>query len=357
MSSLRRTLVLAALALALALPVAAGAGAPAGAPAPRWKPVAFSHASGIKLVHESNMFGVQRRHESAFDTDADPYERFHRMKGPSDTATRLRFDASWRWKHASKRFIELGVSARREDWFRNELAGNSRLALGADFGVTRDDTIKLDVSWTPEHFRKNSKVEAFPGIVVFQRSDATKHGMRLAWSRDWNKKWSTTVGYGVRRRDFTEPFDGRDLRREEMRVAVDWKPTKRAAFGLAIARRQGRTDASVEAGIAKDRSRDEDRLDLDARIKLPREWRLEPALSWQTRDYTTDNPDDTSRFDRTDRRFTAGLKAEKRLGDAWRLSFGVSHRDHDSGRHSPTRPSRDYDSENLKAFVAIGFSR
>jgi hypothetical protein len=349
-----RVLLLAAAALC------AAASAPAQEPAPdapvrRWKKADFGLDAELRLVHESNVFHVQRRHEAAFATDTGPYERFHRMRGPDDMAARLTVDLGWRWKHESKRWISAGLRARALAHRENEIADSTQFRVETAFGVTRDDTIRLTASHEPEHFRKNSSREAFPGIVVFERADESRTELELRWEHEWSRRWTTTLALGRRRRDFAEPFDARDEVRRGFTAAARWSPVKRLDLDLSWERRRGRTGTEVQTQVSKDRSYDEDVVGLDARVKLPRSWRVTLSAARRTRDYVTEIVEDASRHGRTDHRTSLAVGAEKRFHGPWSLSFDLARTDQRSGREIVGVPSRDLGWSDVEASVAVGF--
>ena len=324
---------------------------------PRWKPVTFSLDAGLNVEHESNLFHVQRRHEGRFDTAADPYERFHRMEGPSDTVTKLKLDAGWRWKHASKRAIALGVGASRFMHARNEIADRASFRLEAIFDVTKDDSVRLQSSYEPKHFAENRSREAFPGISVYERADESRFEWNLRWERRWSAKWSTSAGLDWRRRDFAPPFDARDGRRLGWSGGVRYEPVKRMALELEVRTRRARTPRVVQERIEKDRSYDEEAVSLRIRFRPPGHWRVTASAEWRAREFVTDVAADASRFGRTDHRLQLSLGCEKRFHGPWSFSAGIAETENDSGRELSAVPSRDLGWENLVTSAGVRFQK
>ena len=321
----------------------------------RWKPVAFTLDAGLRISHESNLYHVQRRHEADLAVQAAPYERFHGMKGPSDVEGKLSLDLAWRFKHISKRAITLRLRSRQHAFQDNEIANWSEFQFTTGFELTKKDTLSLDIDYLPQRFRKNRSNEAFPGIVVYERSDARQFGQSLQYAHAWTKKWNSTMGWGSWRRDYAAPFDERDADLSSWSVATRFKPMKRLALELGFERRSTRTGSEIQSGVEKDRSHDDDLTSLDVQVKLPHHWRVTQKTVYRARDYTTDVVADTSRFGRTDHRWTFGLDVEKKLKAGWTLAFDVSRLENDSGR-SVTGPSSPYGYDDLVAGVSIAFT-
>jgi len=317
----------------------------------------FRLNASLRLGHSSNLFHVARRHEAAFETDTAAYERFAGMEGPGDGEATLSLDLGWRFKHASKRAIEIRLRSRQHAYLDNEIANFSELGLDTRFDVTKKDALTLELDVVPKHFRKNYANEAFPGIRVFERADVRSTGWRLEHRRDWTKAWASKMAIGGGRRDVAAPFNARDADRSAWSVGARWKATKRLALELSHERRKASTPTRVELGVAKDRSHDDAVTTLDLTFNLRHQWRVSQTTVYQVRDYTTSVAADTSRHGRTDHRWVLGAEVRKGLKAGWELQFDVSRLDHRSGRETSSGSSRKYGYDDVGAGVTISYSK
>jgi hypothetical protein len=330
-----------------------GAAQPA-AGAERWKPVDFTLDVELRAGHESNPFHVQRGQVRGFDTQAAPYERFHRMHGPADAQARLTLDVGWRWKHVSKRAIEVDLRTRGLAWRDSAIARATELGLEATFDLTRADSVALGFGLVPWHFRRNYSAEAFPGIFVYLPADVRDTSTRLEWRRDWPRRWTSKAAISRGRRGYSVPFEGRDERIDAWSAAVRRKLGQRVAVEVGLDRARARTGTSLDAGVPKDRSHADSTWALGIDVNLKHQWSASASVSRRVRDYLTDEVVDASRYGRIDRRWTTGVEVEKGLGKRWRVGVDLTHVRNDTGRTSPGGDDEELDWGDTIAGVAIG---
>ena len=350
--------VLSAVALILLEASARAEDPPTAEPLPHgWAAPQFRLGAELRIGRTDNLYHAQARREAEFDTETGPYERYHRMKGPGDTEARLALDLSWRFKHASKRAIGLRFRSRQFAYLDNEIANHEDFLLDATFNVSKPDRLRLRVEYAPEHFRKNLKNEAFPGITVFERADARETGLSLEYERELGKVWSAAVSVGQGRRDYTAPFDGRDEHRDSWSIGVKHELTKRVGLELSLGSESTDTPTSVEVGVPKNRSHDDDVATLGIDLNLRHGWRVRQSSTYRVRDYTTKEPLDTTRLGRTDRRWTLGVDVEKKLTDHWSLAFDAARTDNDAGRQTVTTDDDQFGFKEFDVGVSVAFER
>lgn len=292
---------------------------------------------GIKSYYTSNLYHVSERREDQFDDEDDPDERFHDMEGPDDFVSRPGFDITWKWDIAKKRDLEITFGADYYLHAQNTIADYLRLQTGIDYDLTRDDKIDLGIELIPDRFRKNLSIEdPDTSDKIFRPADYQQVSFGPRYMHNWNKDWATGIEYEYSERDYDSPFENRDRKRHTVMALVEYEGLKRIDITFGAGLSETKTSKNTEFGIEVDRSKDDVLLELEFDFNLPHRWEASFGTKYRHRDYASNEPADTARYNRVDNLWALDAEVGKWLSKNLFVAFQAGWMLNDSNRDDPT---------------------
>lgn len=298
----------------------------------------FDGDLSVKSYYTSNLFRVTEEREDQFDSKDDVGERFHDMEGPDDFVTRPGIDLEWKWDVAKKRDFEISFGADYYIHARNTIADYLRLQGEVAYEVTRDDEVGMEVELIPDRFKKDLSLEdEDSGDKIFRRADYQQFSVAPWYLHDWNKDWSTGVEYEYSDRTYDSPFENRDRERHTLMGLVEYTGFKRVDLTLGVGYSMTDVPKSTEFGVEVDRSYDDFLAELEIDLNLPHRWEAQFGVEYRNREYGSNEPADTARYDRSDARWALSaslgrwvrknlflaLEADWRLNDSERVDATI----------------------------------
>lgn len=275
-----------------------------------------SRASGLDVsfssVYSSNPFNLKDEWIQVFDSQRSANDRFAGLETPWDFVSRLKMDASTRWKSAQKRRLNLGGSVSYRRYHQNSIASYVEFGMQTQLRVAKHDRTKLSARWIPDRYKRNYE---HPDLTTddYLSVHYGQYELELSHSRRVAKNWR--LGFGIEHagRDFDPLFSTRDRALYSAGVEVERRLSKRAALTLASAWAAASSPTGIEDGVEVDRSFNEARFaaQLESRAGS---WKAEFASTLRLRTYATNNAADVSRFDRNDTYWGVSTKWSRRLG-------------------------------------------
>ncbi len=292
---------------------------------------------GVKTYYTSNLYHVSEKREDQFDDKDGQDERFHDMESPDDFVTSPGFDITGKWDIAKKRDLEISFGADYYLHAQNTIADYLRLQAGMAYDLTRDDKINLGFKLIPDRFRKNlSLEEPDTGDKIYRRADYQQFNIGPRYMHDWNSDWATGLEYEYSDRNYESPFENRDRERHTVVALVEYDGLKRIDISLGVGLSTTQTPKNSEFGIEVDRSNDDIFTELEFDFNLPHRWEAKFGTKYRHRNYTSDEPADTARYNRVDDLWALGVEMGKWLNKDFFVAFEAGWALNDSNRDDPT---------------------
>lgn len=310
--------------IAVLLVVASGAGSAAAQAQPSESTGAetaprFGVEASLGARFTSNLFHVQNRHLSLFETETGPGQRFFDMVGPADLLLEGEALGSVRFPFGERRHLRLELGAGFELPLFSTIAHRLELLFGAAFRIARRDRLELDVSIVPHAFRKNYEA-VVGGASLYRPGYYFEAAPALGYTHGFGRRFRLGLEYELTLRRFESPFDARDYDAHLVTLSGEVEPSKRITLGLDLGGEVRLGGPVLEFGETVDRSS----LALLGAVRF--EWHpgkrfsLELGFDLRVREFTTDQATDATYFDRTDVRLRAQAAMEIRLGEGFGLA-------------------------------------
>jgi hypothetical protein len=298
----------------------------------------FKERSGIDFRGElsaqytDNLFHYSDERLDDFDDEKGSNERFDDLEEPWDVITRLRLGMSYTHELGKKRNLKLSLDGSHYLHQQNDIADYSVLGAEIRVDVTRKNRLTSGVEYTPDRFKKNYLDRRDGLSPVYGPAEYEQLDLAFGYERRFTKSFSGGLVYRMRDRSYNDSFEDRDQDGDYAAAYASYRLTKRVDGMTELSVGQVDTGLGEDLGVPIDRSYDQTMLAQEFEIKSRGGVRFGLAAEYRRREFTTDEKADTARFDRTDDRLRARLKAEIPLGDVFSLTLRAGWTDNDSLR-------------------------
>ena len=300
--------------------------------------------------HTDNLYRLSDEELREFNNLQGLGERFFDMDSSDDTIIRLRLRGNFNWRLAKKRKLKLMLRGSYYGHQENDVADYPRFeaTLGGD--VTKRDTLYGGLDLIYDRFWKNLRVgdSGFFAPGIYDQTDA-----HFGYVRQIDKHWTARAEFLHRVRRYEPPLQPRDRDGNYFVGSTDYRIARGFTGSTKIQLGDMETETeTLTSGILIDRSYRESVAAQKFEFKLSKRGHLDLALQFRRRDFTTDEPQDDSRFDREDERWRAGLVYSHDVRKGLILEGRFRYTDNGSDRIDSTADSDQLD--YTEARYAIG---
>lgn len=313
----------------------------------------FGFRGTIEAEYSSNLYHTKPFRLVQHTTDTAVGERFFEMNGPADTGVSFGIGADVKWRLSKKRRLSLALDAQYALFAKNPVANTLSLDLSGKIDVGKRGRVSLDTGIIPHRFKKNYKTQE-AGQRVFRAGRYAQMAAELGYRHRLTKRWSMTAEYGLRLRNFADPFRNRD----QVLNSVAIKTSHR--LGLFKLKAGGginfnHTPGDEEFNLTVDRSYRGLEGDIEALVRLGSCCEAGLWAAIERRQFTTTVTTDTTNFERVDTRQSVGLVGEAQIGDALTLEFKGGWLKNNAASTKVTRTDEQVSFREITASVAVGF--
>ncbi|MBK8229021.1 MAG: hypothetical protein IPK72_00265 [Candidatus Eisenbacteria bacterium] len=253
--------------------------------------------------HDSNVLSSSQGERDAFDSGASGY--WFQVDRLEDWRANLELWGEWKVKTFAKGMkAELGY--RRSQYAHLPILRSDRFDLSLKQKLTKIDVLSLALTYEPQvYLRHRLDKDAPPGAPLFRPESYRGIGVEVAYARPTLAGRTTTVFSSFESQDESRWFNERDRKRVGVGASMvvpfgPWSFTPSYEFAGAASRN--------EPDLGSDFGYREHVVGLRTRLTLGGGTAELPTRSWvlgidgraKLRGFTTDNPDDTSRYQRDD---------------------------------------------------------
>ena len=264
----------------------------------------------LETRYSTNPFRYSDEALSDFDDDRGAGERFDGLDSEGDLVTTLGVKGEVGFALDSKRDLTLALGVEHSLFLQNSIADYTELGAGLEFEATRVDTFSLGAEFVPSRFKKNYRT---PGGGPFDAAEYDQIELGVEYERELGKRWSAGVGYERQDRSFPSDFDARDREGDTFYAFVENDPKGPWEWGVEVAFGTFDTGTELKGTVEVDRSNEQIGVSPWVRRKFD-DWRVELAVDYRQREYTTNVAADDRRFDRVDDKYRLKIEAERKLG-------------------------------------------
>lgn len=282
----------------------------------------FELHSRINTEYTSNLFKVARKWENQFDTKNVSGQRFEGLEGPADAVSQVAIEAKQKWKFRKKRSFAVFTHLYYNSHLRNTIANYVLVGGGIAYDITRHSHLKLYMDYIPSRFKKNYKVQIAAG-KTYKPAYYFEFKSGIRYRRDWNKKWSSVLGYGLANRNFEDPFTNRNRISHKFTMQSNHDLFRRVSLILGLGYTAALTPSGIEFGVSVNRSYHDMLFKTELNFDLPNRWDACVGVKYRMRNYTTDVPADPSHYDRKNGRWATAFELKKKVWKKWLLSLDI----------------------------------
>jgi len=282
------------------------------------------------FAHTDNLYRLSEEELENFDDLQASGERFFEMDSSDDIVIRLRLRGDFDWRLAKKRKLRLMLRGSYYGHRENDVADYPRFEAVLHGDVTKRDTLYGGLDLIYDRFWKNLRVGAtgFFAPGIYDQTD-----VHFGYVRQIDKHWTARAELLHRVRRYEPPLQVRDRDGNYVAGSTDYRIAHGFTGSTKIQLGDMQTETeTVTSGILIDRSYREALVAQKLELELSKRDHVDLALQFRRRDFSTDEAQDVSRFDREDERWRAGLVYGHELRKGLILEGRLRYTDNDSVR-------------------------
>lgn len=312
-----------------------------------------SFGGSMIVGRDENVLSSSAAEKNAFETDSP--NAWFEVDRLDDVQGRLELWSRWKM-NSFYETARVELNYRRSEYAHLEILGHDRFGLDVKQKLPGDATLDFDVSYEPQlYMRHRVDKDASASEPRFRPEAYRVLSFDLSATRAVGAGLALTLGAEREVERATKWFRERERERNEayVRAGTELIPglAVRTKYGYAAAGSRNRPDLGSDLSYREQVFG----LGLDAETsRWSGPWRLTLDGSLKSRGYTTDDPTDTSRFDRDDR--THALSARLAWARGIAAPFLLVER---GGRRIDLPPGAAVDSDESEyddSFIATGIA-
>ncbi len=221
---------------------------------------------------------------------------------PQDQQLSVRGWAQWKTRLLGAR-TRVELLYERQEWAQGRILGRNLWELEVRQDLDQISSLELEVEHSPQTYRRHRvDKDAPPGTPRYRPQVFSETELELGYIREWGDALESYVFLTHSYRDENRWFNERDRWRTggglEIEIPLtDWIEVT-PGYAYRASRYRNKPDLGTDRAYYEHLT--ELALRADQRL-LGRFWRLEGKIRWKFRSYTTDDPEDESRYRRDDR--------------------------------------------------------